>query len=204
MALPRDLQDIENQRLAGAVELTGRLVGEEQSGLVYQRRCNGNSLLLATRQCARPVAFAASQSEIVEEAARTLDGIGAAREVTGEGDVLERRQVAPEVVALKDDTYQTPAHAQECIVVQSRERLACDLDRTRARLFETGRDMQQGGLAAARWADQSDELAGFDLQVRAPQRHRLDGTRPENPENITEHERSGGCYRHLKLLAMAR
>ena len=60
-----------------------------------------------------------------------------------------------------------------------RRGLACanvapaDHDAPGALRLQPGNDAQQGGLAAARGADQGDELAGRDLEIHLMQRPRL-------------------------------
>ena len=87
---------------------------------------------------------AGPKPKVVQQAARSLNRVGAPREMAGERDILERGEVAPEVVALEDHADKTPAHAEESLVIQPYERLAGDLDRTRAGLFETCRDVKEG------------------------------------------------------------
>jgi hypothetical protein len=48
-----------------AIESAGRLVGEDQRCLVYERSSDGDALLLATRQLAGPMIFAMTQADTV-------------------------------------------------------------------------------------------------------------------------------------------
>src|SRR6201999_4198041 len=96
-------------------------------------------------------------------------GRAAAMGLQPEGDVLGDREVWKQGVVLEH-------HADIALVRrQARDVLAVELDRAAIDAEQAGDDAQQGGLAAARRAEQRDELALGDGEIDATQ----DGGRPE-------------------------
>ena len=76
---PEELEDLGR---GGAVELAGRLVGEQDGRRVGQGDRDRDALLLAARQVARPVPGPVGQADELEQLLRPLLPIGARRSRT--------------------------------------------------------------------------------------------------------------------------
>ena len=103
MQLAEQVQDFGSRV---AVEVAGRLVGQDQRGLVDQRAGDGHALLLAAGEFGRLVVQPVAQAEPLE------GGAGPRRRVrAGEPwykqrhlDVLDHRGTRQQVVRLEDET----------------------------------------------------------------------------------------------------
>ena len=60
------------------IEVAGRLVGQQQTGLIDQGACDCDALLLAARELARRVALAVAEAQQLERRACPLDARGGA------------------------------------------------------------------------------------------------------------------------------
>src|SRR6185295_14936593 len=119
---------------------------------------------------------------------RLVGGSLAARlDAQAEGDILEHGHVAEQRVVLEHKADVPLAH------VLLRSVLAMEQHAARIRHLQPGDDPQQGCLAAARWPEQRDQLAGGKLEADPVQRGELtkalfnvadfdthDGCSPEN------------------------
>ena len=84
-------------------------------------------------------------------------------DLQAEADILADRHVRPDGVALEDHRHAAPLRRHDG--VGGGEGVAVDLDRARRRRHEAGDHAQGRGLAAARGAEQGDELALLQRQV---------------------------------------
>ena len=73
------------------------------------------------------------------------------------GHVFKHRHVTEQGVVLKHKTHLTLAHMHMGGVFTAEQNSAC------IGMFQTRNDAQQGGFAAARWAQQSDQLARVNV-----------------------------------------
>ena len=142
------------------VEVRERLVHEERPRLADQRPPHRHPLTLTARQRRR---LAVHELAEPEHRRHPVDPLGDLRlrhlaTPQPEGQVLAHRLVRIERVALKD-------HRQ--VAVGGLERgdvVVADPDAALGHLLEPGDHSQQGRLAAARGADEDDELAVGDLE----------------------------------------
>ena len=106
-----------------AVEVAGRLVGEDQRGFGDERPGDGDALLLAARQLGRLVVEPVAQAEPLEGrrgARRALAARDALVE-QGRGDVVERRRARQQVVRLEDEADGPAAEPGQAVVVELRD-----------------------------------------------------------------------------------
>ena len=165
------------------IEVRQRLVEQEGLGLADDRPPDRDPLALAAGQLARLAGQQLGQAQqlgrpfdvggdFLLDAACARDGPGSERQplpgvqpphTQRHGDVVEDRQVGIERVGLEHHGEVAPARLHAADVA------GLDDDRAVALPLEPGDDPQQGRLAAARRADQRDELAVGDLEIDAPQ-----------------------------------
>jgi hypothetical protein len=154
------------------VEVAGRLVGDEDGGIVDQGPRNGGALLLATRKLGRQMVCVVLQPDQAEQLRNPLphDRSRNSCDVEREGDVLPHRLVRQQPEILEDDAdsppkprHLPPAHAKQVVArdrhVSGRRHLLAD------------EEPNERALAGARRADQEDEVAARDLDVDVCQCH---------------------------------
>ena len=64
------MEQVDDLVLALAVEVAGRLVGQEQAGVVGERSRDGDALALADGELAGPVAAPVGEADLVDRVAR--------------------------------------------------------------------------------------------------------------------------------------
>ncbi len=168
------------------VEIGQRLVEQEDLGVADDGAAHRDTLALPARQLLRP---AAEQVGDVENAGGILDplldlGLRKLLQPQTERHVLVHGHVRVERVVLE--------HHRDVPVLWRHvvDQLVADIDLARGRFLQTGNHPQGRGLAAARWADQHDELAVADVEVDAGDR----GGAVEGFDNIAQ-----GDFRHVLL-----
>jgi hypothetical protein len=80
-------------------------------------------------------------------------------------DVFLRRQGRNQLEGLEHEPDLVGAHLGALVLAELAQVLAVEHDAAGCRHVEAGQQAEQGGLAAARWADHGEESAGFDLQA---------------------------------------
>ena len=163
-----DAQDLLVHPLAGhLVERTERLVHQQDRRLEGERPGDRDPLLHPARQLVRMVLDEVAQLDEVEHllGPRAPSRAVVAHQLERELDVVLDRPPVEQDRRLED-------HPVVAIEAGPGGRLAVDLDRAGGRCHEVADDPQQGRLAAARRADQRDELPAPDLEVDALERGR--------------------------------
>ncbi len=150
------------------VERRERLVEKQDAGTDGERAGKRHALLLAARDLAWiPVGklFELDQGQHVGDARALCHPLDAAG---GEpiGDVVSYRHVREQCIILEDDPHLAPVGRQivDCP--------GADDDVSFALQHETRDDAQQRRLAAARWTEQSNQLASLDVKRDAIDRRR--------------------------------
>ena len=152
------------------VEGRQRLVEQQHRRLDRQRAGQGDALLLAAGQLAGVAVGVLAEADQLEHlAGATLRAVAAvlAAQLEPEGDVVEHGQVREQAVGLEDHPHVALVRRDPGDV------LAAHRDGAGRRLVEAGEDPQRGGLAAARRAEQGDQLAGLEVQGEP-----VEGARP--------------------------
>jgi hypothetical protein len=139
----------------GGVQVRQRFVEQEGRGFAHDGAADGDALALAARQLAGPAVKIVRQVQHLGGMghAAVLFGLVHARHLQRKGDVLAHRHVRVKRVGLEH-------HGQAALGGRQVGRIAAvDLDRARGGILKPRDQAQQGGLAAARRADEDDEFA---------------------------------------------
>jgi hypothetical protein len=153
------------------VEIGQGLVEQEGLGLAHDGAPDGDALALAAGQLPGLAVEIGAEIEDLRRLRHLLvdDLLFLARHFETEGDVVAHTHMRIERVGLEH--HREPALAGRRL----RHIDAVDHDRARGHILEPGDEAEQGGLAAARRADQHDELAVGDVEIE----RRDDGHRAE-------------------------
>ena len=142
------------------VEVGQRLVEQQHAWLDHQRAGDGHALLLAAGQLRGIACLEARELDERQHAAHALAALRARHppHVEAERHVVEDRQMREERVALED-------HPEAAALGwQGVEALVVEPDLAGARRQQPGEQVEGGGLAAARGAEEGDELAAAHLE----------------------------------------
>ena len=174
--------------LVARVELARRLVGEHERRAARGGGGDRDALLLAARERAGAMVRAAREPEPGERrvGAPARRGAPASR---SDATTFSAADSAGHRLSLWKTRRPRSRDRRASSPRQPAERLAEGAHLTRRRLVEAGGQREQGALAAARRAEDGDELARLDPQVETAQRDRLDRPGAEDPEHVVELER---------------
>ena len=157
-----------------AVEVAGRLVGEDDLRARAERAGDGDALLLAARQLRREMIGAMRQADLGQQAARRRRRRRPCRRTPAAG----RRSPAPSWSAPGGTTGRRcrcwlPRMSASSSSPRPHEIVAGDAHRARGRPLQAGDDHQQRRLARAAGADHGHRFSRRDLDDR-----RASGSRP--------------------------
>ena len=116
--LHRPPHELENLVAGPAIEVSGRLVGEDDLGSGDECSGDSDALLLTARQFRWPVGEPVSQSDGLHDSIEPLLVRLAAGEEIGKGDVLQCREAGDEVVRLEDEADLVASELGELFVVE--------------------------------------------------------------------------------------
>jgi hypothetical protein len=154
------------------VEVAGRLVGQDDTGIIDQSPGDGDALLLAAGQLHGAVIEAIAQADHVGQVeapfACPLGQVNALVE-QGNLDVLDNRVLRQQVVRLKDEAQIAAADLGQLVVVHLRNVLVAEEVLPAGRPIQTAKQIEQRGLAGARRSHEGDEFALLDHQGDAAQ-----------------------------------
>jgi acyl-CoA thioesterase-1 len=108
---------------------------------------------------------ALGQADRVEQPVRPLPGVGVAKQLERQEDVLLRGEIAEQLERLEHESDLVPSHEGQPTFGQIVDAFAIEADRASSRPVEPRHQREQRRLAAAGWADDGDELALPDLEV---------------------------------------
>ncbi len=154
------------------VEVRERLVEEQDVGVEHEGAGQGHPLLLAARELAGVARLEAREVDLGEALAQAALHLSSAElfQLEPIRDIARHRHMGPERVVLED-------HADIPLVGgEAADHPVPEADLPRVGLVESGQEPQQGGLAAARRAQQREQLAVTHGEVRPV--HRSDGAEP--------------------------
>src|SRR3989441_5535379 len=167
----QSLEEIQDFLAGLGVELSGRLVCQEQGWIVRQGDCDGDPLLLAAAQLVRPMTRPLGEADEIEEFLRpSLPCRGVfGGEAHWQLDVLLGGERWDEVEELENEARLSQSIADELSVAQVDQGGAVHLDSTRGRAADSPKDIQERRLAAPRRPSNRDDFAVADAQVEAAQ-----------------------------------
>ena len=159
-----------------AVEVPGRLIGEEDAGAANDRAGDRDALLLAARELGREVTGSRDERPTRSSAASAAAGARDAPSADKQRqlDVVDHREIAQQVELLKDEADLAVAQPGQRAVAMAVDPRAVELDLARARLVEQADEIEQRALAAARRAHHRNKLALGDVEIDVVERRRLD------------------------------
>ncbi len=167
--------DLEHDLAGRIVERAGRLVAEQHVGTLGDRAGDRDALLLAAGELRREVVEALRQADAIE---RLLRRHRRHRDVGDERDVLAHGEARDQVVELEDEADVLAPVARQFGLARGGEVVVPPERFTRRRRVESAQDVEQRRLAAARGAEEDDELALADLEIESGERMHFDLAHP--------------------------
>jgi len=143
----------------GGIKVAGGLVGNYGKGIIYQRSCDGNSLLLAAGKLTGQALFSSLKANKLQHIGDALGYLllGGAHNVHCESHVFVDILVLDETEVLEDDA-QSASQFGQMSALHFGELHAVDTDGTFNGDYLTGQHFYNGGLAAAGGAHQEGEF----------------------------------------------
>src|ERR1051326_551311 len=182
----------------GAVEVSGRLVGEQNRGLVDQGPRDRHPLPLSAGELVGPVIHPVREAHAAERGAGAL-APGPRRHPAvhqRELDVLQRRRAGQEIEGLEDEPDLPVPHPGERVVRHAGHFLPVEPVFAAGRRVETADQVHQRGLAGARGAHDRGILVPADLERDAAQRVHLLRPHLVDPGQVpdVDDERAQGVF----------
>src|SRR4029078_8104362 len=142
------------------IEISGRLVSQQDTWGIGDRARDRDALLLTTRKLRWPVIQTGPQSEIFEQLRPSRHGLGPcqAADHLGQHDIFQGRKFRQQVMRLVDEADLVATNSRPLVVGQYRSRPTVDIDVAVIGVLKQPGDMQKRRLAGARWRDQSNSL----------------------------------------------
>src|SRR5438034_6261146 len=166
------LQEDEDLDAGPGVEVARRLVGQQYCGVVDERACDGDTLLLPPRELARMMVGAILEPDRGQPLARARAPRSGRQPLVDmwELDVFEGARTGQEIVCLEDEPDLAVADPCELRPREAGDILAVqDVPAGRGRV-ETAEKVHEGGLPRAGGAHHRHELAALDLDRQATER----------------------------------
>ena len=160
-------EQAQNVRRGGAVEVAGRLVGEQHDGLIGKRTGDRDPLALTTRKRRRQVVGAIAQTDALQELVRSATGTAPRRPGQKRWQLAssDRRQFAHELERLEHEPDLMATNARQPTLVHPVKLLAGDADTARGRPFQTTQQIKQSRLSAAARPNDRGRLPGGDVDA---------------------------------------
>src|SRR5580704_13486478 len=164
-------EEVENFVGAFAVEVAGRLIAEQESGVGNDGAGDGDALFLSAGKLARIVIHAVAETYDSESSFHVLTPLGF-RELGEEQrqlHVLKRREHGDQVVHLKNKSDVASAPFGELAAGHVGDFVAGDSDAAAGRHVQAAQKIQERGFAGATGTHEGDELAFVDVEIQALQ-----------------------------------
>src|SRR5882672_1288191 len=161
----------EDDRAVCVVQVAGRLVGEQERGIVQDRAAEGDALLLAPRELCRemvhPIRHADFRQELPCSAAhRRARAPDVPRR---QQHILERRERRKQQERLEQKTDIPAAGLASGDAAEGAHPVVFEPQLAAVAVLQEPEDVQQRALSRARWAGDDDELAPLHREVHAGQ-----------------------------------
>ena len=159
-------QQVDDRGSRGGVEVAGGLVGQQEGRGTDDRAGDGDALLLAAGELARPVVGAVCQPDALQRARRARPPLACRDPAVQQArrDVVERAEPLQQEELLEHEADGTAAQRGQAPVTERRQVVPGHPHGARRRPVQRTREVEQRRLAGARRADQRDELAGLHPQ----------------------------------------
>ena len=150
-----------------AVEVAGGLVGEDELGMAHTGTGDGHTLLLAAAELLREVVGAVTDVHALEHGGDTLFALASPHVEVFEWqlDVLEDVEFVDEVEALEDESDIALAETGAVALLEVAHFGVTEPVVAGGGVVEEAQDVEQGGLATARWTHNGDKFAVFDFKT---------------------------------------
>src|SRR5436190_1136060 len=169
-------QQLHHRFAVGRVEVSRRLVGEQDRGIAHDGARDGDALLLASRELHRIVFGPVHHPHFFERLLHALRALRPRHATVGERqlDILGDGEVANQIEGLEHEADPPVADPRSLRRRQVSHRLVLEQVAPVARRIEQTEDGEQRRLAAPRRAVDRDVLTLADLEVHVRERVRLD------------------------------
>jgi hypothetical protein len=149
------------------VEISRRLVREEDRGIDGKGTRYRNALAFAARKLVREVIHAVVKVNHLEKLfGPCLNFVeGPVTKVQWQSDIFKRTQRGEEIEELKDESDFVATDAREIVIPQAREVLTLDLDCAGGRTIQPSDQVQQCGLPGSGRADDRHQFTAFHLKA---------------------------------------
>lgn len=165
------MQQLHNFFTLGRVQVTGRLISNNNFGITGQRSGNGHPLSLPTRQLAgfvlEPVAQPDGRQAILSPGFTVF--ILHPRKNQWQHNVFERRIGALQVKGLKNKANILIAVGRQLTVTGAGQLVTVDYDGAAIRMIQAANDVGQSGLTRARRPGDGDKFTGVNFKRNAIQ-----------------------------------
>src|SRR3989475_1444024 len=165
-------QELDDRDAGGAVEITGRLIREDDLGPADDRAGDRGALALASGELGRSMHEAMTEADALQGNSGltpALSAVDAAVEETG-GDVVEHAHPIEEEELLEDEAEAGGAEAGELTVAHAAGVDAVDAHAARGGPVERARDVQQRSLPRSRRSHHGEQFTQLDPQAHLPKR----------------------------------
>ncbi len=161
-------QQRQDDRAVLLTEIAGRLVGEDQLGIVDQRARDRQPLLLATGELVGAAPGDLRQAEALDQRTPApLPAARSARQARRNQHVLLAAQLLDQMKGLEDQADVSETRPRKRPRPLGCQLPAGDHDPTRIRAVEAAEEMKEGRLAAARAPEHGDHLARLHVEVHS-------------------------------------
>ena len=161
------VEQFHDGRARHGVEVARGLVCQQQRRIADNSAGDGNALTLAARHLMGLVIEAVGQSNANESSFSFLSSFSAwyPEVEKAVGDVIDRVHAFREVELLEDEADEVSAQSRQLAVREPRDVDPIDLNRARGGTVEGPDEVEQGGLARPRRADDRDEFPPLDCEA---------------------------------------
>jgi len=193
---PPPVDDTEDVAFRGLVDLGRGLVGDEERRVGRERHRERPPRQFPARQCAGQRRGAVLQADGLEQFFDP-EPVAAAGQPRLQSDIVGEVQVTEQVPRLHHDPDRPGPNGGAFDLGPMRHCGSRDRHRPSPRFVESGRAIEERGLAASRRSDQRDGLAPADFERGALQGRDLHAASAEKPEQVRDVEdRSGQFHRN--------
>ena len=201
--LIQTLEDVHHLDAGARVQVAGRLVRQEDGGLVDQGAGNRHPLLLAARELVREVIHPVVEPDRVQHLASprvTRRSVHAGAVEQGELDVVEGGGPRQQVEALEHEADLPVAHLGQLVAREPGDIPAVEQVVAAGRPVEAAEDVHERRLAGPGRSGDRDELAGLDGEAHAPERTHLDVAHGVDLGDVLDRDdRFRGSHRRPRL-----